>query len=181
MTNQYELIALVDELTPEQEDAIYAVYDVVAASHAGSTRLAVTVEGSSVLGGAQRLLEFLSELRVTVRQFCEDFVTRSDIAQRADVSRQAVGLWVRGERQSSFPEAYSPVAGGIWLFGEVNDWLSTNVAHYEAPAVVFPTREEHVLLAELLLRWPGGHRPVRPRAGWSRVGKLAGVELRLVS
>src|SRR5687768_241287 len=103
MDTQYEVILLVDEITPEQEDAVYEAYDALAATHTGGTRLTVSVEGPTVLDGAKPLLSFLAAIDVKPRQFCEDFVTRADIAERAGVSRQAVGLWVRGERHAAFP------------------------------------------------------------------------------
>lgn len=150
MHTEYELILAVDELTPEQEDAIYDEYDALIASHGATTRLTVTVDGS-VLDGAHRLLAFLRGIGARPDRFVEDFVARADIALRAGVSRQAVGLWARGERQSDFPPPYSPVAGGIWLFGELDEWLHANLPSYDAPDLGYPSRADHVALASLLL------------------------------
>jgi len=143
----FELILLVEEVTPEQEDAIYGAYDALAGSHTGSTRLTVTAEGATATEAALGLLGFLRSIDVRPIRFCEDFVTRADIAERAGVSRQAVGLWVRGERKSAFPESYSPVAGGIWLFGEVDCWLRANVSGYVGDDLSYPTRADHIALA----------------------------------
>lgn len=207
MTRQFELILLVEEISPEQEDRIYDEYDALVASHTGSARLTVTVDGESALDGAHRLLGFLRGIGVQVLQFCEDFVTRGDIAERARVSRQAVGLWVRGERQAQtpFPLMYSDVAGGIWLFGEVDGWLRKNLSSYDGPDVCFPTRAEHVALAELLLRtqgnayrvdvrWEGftiDQSAVEPgenpgpidsqKHTWSEVARVQAVDLRLAA
>lgn len=85
MKINHEVILLVDEISPEQEDAIYDEYDAVASTHTGSTRLTVTVEGKSLLDGAHRLLGFLRAIGVRPRQFCEDFVTRADIADREGI------------------------------------------------------------------------------------------------
>lgn len=205
MTTQFELTLLTAEVTNEQEDLIYDEYDALIASHTGATRLTVTVEGATVLDGAHRLLGFLRTIGVAPKQFSEDFVTRADIAERANVSRQAVGLWVRGERHEAFPQIYSPVAGGIWLFGEIDAWLRTNVPTYDAPDVAFPTRDDHVALGELLLRFHGrsafrldlsrtdavtvAHSTVehsrgpidRHVHGWSQVAQVRSVDLTLAA
>jgi hypothetical protein len=150
MYTEHELILLVEALTPEQEDLIYDEYDALIATHGSTTRLTVTVEGR-LLDGAHRLLGFLDAVGVHVQRFVEDFVSRADIADRAGVSRQAVGLWVRGERHAAFPEAYAPVAGGIWLFREVDEWLRSNVPSYDGPELGYPSRDDHVALAQMLL------------------------------
>ena len=204
MTSQFEIILLVDELTAEQEDLIYDEQDALISSHGDASRLTVTVEGSTALAGARRLLRFLRVVGARPRQFCEDFVTRADIADRADVSRQAVGLWGRGERHQAFPTPYSPVAGGIWLFWEVDSWLRKNVWTYDGPELSFPTREDHVALADLLLQtggrtasrgnfWGGleidvaatGAAPNPPvdrhAHGWSTVARVRHVDLRLAA
>ncbi|WP_138917876.1 XRE family transcriptional regulator [Gordonia effusa] len=76
-----------------------------------------------------------------------DFVTRGDIAERAGKTRQAVGNWIRGDRQSAiaFPRPVNLVAGGIWLWGTVVDWMRS--AAVEAAdigdSLQFPSIEDH--------------------------------------
>jgi len=152
----FELILALDELTAEQEDAIYDNSDALIAGHTGSTRLTATAHGADVIDAAKRLLALLASLGVTVRRFCEDFVTRGDIAQRADVSRQAVGLWVRGERLQDhpFPEVYSTAGGGIWIWGEVDRWLRDNVKGYTGDDIELPTRGDYLALNQMLVPSP---------------------------
>ena len=146
--SEFELILAVDALTPEQEDAIYAHCDALISSHGDSTRLTVTAEGTDVLEGAHKIFALLASLGVGTRRMYEDFVTRGDIAQRAGVSRQAVGLWVRGERlqESPFPGVYSTVGGGIWLWGEVDGWLRENVTSYAGEGIDYPSRMDYLRL-----------------------------------
>lgn len=204
MHTEFELILAVDELTPEQEDAIYDEYDALIASHGAITRLTVTVDGS-VVDGARRLLAFLYGIGARPDRFVEDFVARADVALRAGVSRQAVGLWARGERQSDFPHPYSPVAGGIWLFGELDEWLRANVPSYDAPDLGYPSRADHVALANLLVEmqssvpsadfsWtsialsieavtpaPAPARVDRHEHTWSRVAQVRAVDVTLAA
>lgn len=84
-----------------------------------------------------------------------DFVTRSEIAERLNVSRQAVDLWARGERKKAvpFPAPISEVAGGFWLWRDVVDWASDNRLAGAYAAVAYPTFADHVRIdAELLDR-----------------------------
>lgn len=49
---------------------------------------------------------------------------RQDLADRLNVSRQAVSNWVRGTRHAPnnlpFPEIAHTVDGGIWLWADIN-------------------------------------------------------------
>ena len=72
-------------------------------------------------------------------------VSRQDIADRAGVTRQAVGQWVRGVRQAAtpFPIPYNSVAGGIWFWGDALDWLRRQ-GYSQATGLRYPTLDEHI-------------------------------------
>ena len=204
MTTQFELTLLTAEVTNEQEDLIYDEYDALIASHTGATRLTVTVEGATVLDGAHRLLGFLRTIGVAPKQFSEDFVIRADVAS-GQTSAGRPSVCGSAASAASLPQVSSPVAGGIWLFGEIDAWLRTNVPTYDAPDVAFPTRDDHVALGELLLRFHGrsafrldlsrtdavtvadstvehSRGPIdRHVHGWSQVAQVRSVDLTLAA
>lgn len=143
---QYEVIFEVDELDDGTIDAIYDRFDALVSAHAGLTLLTVTASGPTAVVAAKRAVEELEgkDVRVIVRRSVEDLVTRVDIANRCGTTPQAVGQWIRGtrQRQVSFPAPYSLVTGGIWLWGEVNEWLRRVGKPHEAE-LCFPRREDH--------------------------------------
>ncbi|MCA1703497.1 MAG: hypothetical protein LC808_09660 [Actinobacteria bacterium] len=145
LMGRYELTFEVDELADDIIDAIYDRFDALVSAHAHVTLITLTAEGpTAVVAGKRAVEEPESELRVVVRRSVEDLVTRADIASRCDVTPQAVGQWIRGARQreASFPARFSLVAGGIWLWGEVNDWLR-RVGKPHDGDLCFPRREDH--------------------------------------
>lgn len=123
---QYELIFAVDALSDVTVTAIYDTYDALYARHGDTYLLTITQEGPTARDAAERAVAVLeTQHGVTIHRLCEDFVNRGDIAERTDSTVQAVGQWIRRDRlkNAPFPEPYSFVSGGIWLWGEVNDWL----------------------------------------------------------
>lgn len=60
----------------------------------------------------------------------ESWVSEADIAKRLHMKRQAVSLWVRGERRASdpFPRAVMKLAekSPLWRWSEVVQWLYRN-------------------------------------------------------
>ncbi|MPZ01030.1 MAG: hypothetical protein GEU97_24305 [Actinophytocola sp.] len=122
---QYELIFAVDELSDATVTAVYESFDALYARHGDTFLFTVTQDGESAQDAATRAVGSLEEQGVRIQRLCEDFVDRGDIAERAGTTVQAVGQWIRRDRlkNAPFPEPYSFVSGGIWLWGDVNDWL----------------------------------------------------------
>ncbi|MDO5286498.1 MAG: hypothetical protein Q4G45_06695 [Actinomycetia bacterium] len=151
-----ELMLDIDPVDEGLEDAIVSTWDALVATHGESTVLTITAEGFSVESAARSIVAELEEAGARVRRLLEDLVTRSTIASRTGVTPQAVGLWVRGERQrTAFPAPYNPATGGLWLWGEVNQWLAANGK--PADDIVYPSREDYPRCnAWLLDRGPGG-------------------------
>lgn len=122
----HELMLLVDALAEDQEDALIDGYDAVVNSHAAGTIVALAADGPSAQVAARNVIVAMQDLGVRVNRLVEDLVTRSMIAERAHVTPQAVGQWIRGERQGrDFPRPYTVAGGGLWLWSEVNRWLRT--------------------------------------------------------
>lgn len=142
---QYELTFDVDDLSDDTIDKIYDRFDAVVGSHADVTFLTLTAEGPTAVVAAKRAVEELeSELAVVIGRVVEDLVSRVDIATRSESTPQAVGQWIRGDRHRGFPfpQRYSLVAGGVWLWGEVNEWLR-RVQKKHDESMLFPRREDH--------------------------------------
>lgn len=54
----------------------------------------------------------------------DDLVNANAIAQRTGRTRQAVGLWTRGERGKDFPPPVTKVGGSlVWSWARVAEWL----------------------------------------------------------
>lgn len=140
---RYELTFEVDNLEDDLIEAIYDRFDALVAAHAEVTLLTVTAEGPTVVVAGKRLVEKLErDLRVVTRRLVEDLVTREDIANRCATTPAVVGQWLRETRPTSFPASYSRVAGGLWLWGEVNDWLRRAGKTHDS-GLDFPDREDH--------------------------------------
>lgn len=124
---QYEWIFAVDDLADDTVDAIYETCDALVSRHGGLTLLTVTADGATAREAAKTIIVQLQQERqlIKVQRAYEDLVTKVDIASRCHTTPQAVGQWIRGKRLRDFPfpERFSLAAGGIWLWGEVNDWL----------------------------------------------------------
>lgn len=142
---RYELTFEVDSLDDDVVDAIYDRFDALVATHADITLLSVTAEGPTAAAAGKRVVETLEGcLGVVVRRSMEDLVTRADIADRCATTPEAVDQWIREAKQAQtgFPTCHSLVSGGIWLWGDVNDWLSlTNKPHDSN--LQFPRPEDH--------------------------------------
>jgi transcriptional regulator with XRE-family HTH domain len=71
-------------------------------------------------------LRDIEKTDVKVERFEPDFlVSQSEIAKRADLSRAAVSLYVKGERGNGFPNPYARILSDspLWDWVEVAQWL----------------------------------------------------------
>jgi len=145
------------EVADPSESALEQVedaYDCVLSTHGRSALLTLLVPGESALAAARDAIAALSPAGITIERLVDDLVTRADIAARAEVTTQAVGLWVRGERNREvpFPEPYV-YAGSVtlWLWGEVVDFLRTVGLSIDA-GVHYPSRQETLRIAGLIVQ-----------------------------
>ncbi|MFE0024014.1 hypothetical protein [Amycolatopsis sp. NPDC059021] len=153
--SDFELIFAVDDLSDDVIDQVYDRYDSIVAGHETVTLLTVTAEGATALTAAKAAIRDLENIDGVVIHRCyEDLVSRRDIADRAEVSPQAVGQWIRGDRQRAhpFPDPFNLVSGGIWLWGEVNAWLRRSGLNYYD--LSYPCREDYADIN----RWINYHR-----------------------
>ncbi|MDQ1292891.1 MAG: hypothetical protein QG608_772 [Actinomycetota bacterium] len=123
----FELILQVDPIPEDLEDILCCDWDAVVGHHGDDVLVSVTAEGPTAQVAAKTTIARLRSLGICVRRFSEDLVSRTMIAERAEVTPQAVGNWIRGERQgTTFPQPFTHAAGGLWLWSEVNRWLQTH-------------------------------------------------------
>lgn len=152
---EFELIFVTPDIDGPGDMRIAKVeehLDIVVESHSGLTLATVTAEGADAVTAALNAAAVLSACGLPVARTYPDLVTRQDIADRAEVSRQAVGNWVRGERIQSdpFPTPVNLVGGGAWLWGDVVAWLRRN--DHEIDDIEFPSINDHARIDSALLR-----------------------------
>ncbi|MFC8046236.1 hypothetical protein [Nocardia sp. NPDC057353] len=152
--SEFELIFEVSQVSDPGDLRIEHVgryLDIVVQSHSGLTLATVTAEGAEVLSAAMNAARVLAACGLSPVRSHPDLVTRQDIAERAEVTRQAVGNWVRGERQraDAFPTPANLVGGGVWLWGDVVAWLRRQ--DYETDDLGFPSMSDHTRIDSALL------------------------------
>jgi len=148
---EFELIFETAEISDDQESAIYAEFDAAISQHSGVTLVTVTAQGVSALDASLDAVARIRRLGVSPVRLYEDLVTRATIAERAGVTPQAVGHWIRGERHAAepFPVPFNVAAGGIWLWGDVNEWLRRTAPNL-ADTMSYPRQEDYLTVnAEL--------------------------------
>lgn len=139
----YELIFHTDVVPEDVVGNLIDDFDaVITTDHDGQHTVGLAMSGTDCHDAAMTTISELTRRGVVVQRMLEDLVTRSDIADRLDVTRQAVGLWVRGQRKAGFPATVNPVAGGVWLWGDVVRWAQ-NALNYDAWGAAFPTLADH--------------------------------------
>ena len=117
----YELRLEISPITEAVEDAITESFDCLIASHAGVTSVTLSAVGDTCEAATLSAIQKLRDLGAVPIRLIDDLVGRREIARRAGVTPQAVGLWIRGERHAAahFPPPFVDAGGGLWLWGEV--------------------------------------------------------------
>jgi hypothetical protein len=106
---------------------------------------------AGAITSAVRDVEKVPGLRV-VGLACDDMVTLLGISERAGVSREAVRLWVAGQRgPGGFPPPAMITPGGesVWYWERVVPWLLNHGPRRHRAVLVdyrFPDPKVHVLL-----------------------------------
>ena len=122
---EYEFMFLIDPVDDDLERLLADECDGFVGGHGRTTILTMSFDGTDAVNAAQAAIADLRQRGVRIKRVYDDLVTRGQIAERANVTRQAVGLWVRGQRQAGwvFPEPFVLSGGGLWRWEEVNAWL----------------------------------------------------------
>lgn len=124
----YELHLKISKPKEEDLSAAEGHLELLYSSHGESHFLTIWQDASIALEAAQSSAAALRTSGIHLERAIEDLVTRQDIADRLNISRQAVSNWVRGTRHGPnnlpFPEIAHPVGGGIWLWADINRWAN---------------------------------------------------------
>ena len=148
---QVELTFEVLPMTESVEDVVVGQLEATVATHYGVNTVTLLVDTSDVLSGAAWAISALEKLGAKPVRLVDDLVTRGQIAERAGVTRQAVGQWVRAERHSGlpFPAPFILTSGGLWLWGEVVEALRTRGITVDDD-VTYPNRLQSQRISGLL-------------------------------
>lgn len=165
--NHYEVNVTVDHVSPELAEEILDELDGTSGhDHSGAAFISAVFPGESYLDALSAAARWLEDRGTHALRVHEDLVTKSDIASRLSVTRQAVHQWVSGKRGfAGFPAATNPVAGGVWLWGDVQRWAMSK-----------GTLRKHSPLHPLLEDIEEGNACLRERTANHR----ANADLRLV-
>lgn len=121
--NTFELTFYVSDIPQGLADKLVDEYDAMSGQeHDGRYFVTVEADGVDCVSAAKNMHMQLCALGLQITRLVVDLVTRSDIAARLDVSRQAASNWARGARRGHFPAPVNSVAGGVWLWGDVHRW-----------------------------------------------------------
>lgn len=117
----------------------------------GLTVVTTLIDAKTAIEAGLHAAKALVAAGVTPQRTYQDLVSRQDIADRLDVSRQAVGNWVRGERHRAlpFPAPVTLASGGLWLWSNVVRWIST-AGVVELDESALPTLEDHCELDRMI-------------------------------
>jgi hypothetical protein len=143
-------IAFVTEMISDPADArlghvLTLLPDAIVASHRDFNIITTSVFAADAIEAGVRAARSIAASGIRVQRTYQDLVSRQDIADRSDVTRQGVGLWVRGERftDTPFPAPISLVSSGIWLWGDVVNWGRSLNLEWASDEPNFPSLDDH--------------------------------------
>lgn len=143
---EYVYSIIVRDISEEQA---FAVIDLPGALGAGSVGGLPYVEFEATTdmpdAAVDTALRALRGMGLEPLRLDVDLVNIAGIAERTGVSRQAVRMWIEGERRRDFPLPYS-ASGGLrtWLWSDVHPWLVANKVPLEEEYAASPLPSETV-------------------------------------
>lgn len=134
----------VENSTDVRFDLLTEQIDAVVESHSHLTVVTVLVDGATAVEAGRTAINILRTCELAPSRSHPDLVSVSEIARRADVSRQAVRNWIIGTRHSdTFPAPANLTGGGVWLWGDVAPWLEAR-GRGEPDDVSYPVMDDHI-------------------------------------
>ncbi|MGW0176471.1 hypothetical protein ACWDUM_21805 [Rhodococcus sp. NPDC003322] len=152
-------------IAPRVEERVRADLDAGIDDHGQLQVVTVAGEGNRGYAAGIDLVARLSELGVDVERTQPDLVDRRLIAQRAGCTRQAVALWVNGQRHQGdpFPLPFNLTLGQTWLWGEVQAWLLRRGVAVD-DTVAIPTMRDHMRVDSHIAHRRADYRVIAARA-----------------
>lgn len=98
-------------------------YDAIVSQTGGLTIIDADVTASSEVDAIVQLTTDLRSINVAVVRLDPMLVSVSDIAERANVSRETARLWATGQRRANFPDPVTIVGSSLfWVWSDVAEW-----------------------------------------------------------
>ncbi|MDO5093539.1 MAG: homeobox domain-containing protein [Propionibacteriaceae bacterium] len=139
---RYEMTFHVEHIDDSLIDQLIDEFNgTVGTDHTGHEFVTVLGEGPNFDAAARATVIQLQALGLCLTRLVPDLATRSEIAARLGVTRQAVQNWTSGKRKEGFPKAINPVGGGVWLWHDVWKWATTH-GHATVDDVSYPSQAE---------------------------------------
>lgn len=146
MKQQFELIFEIQPISEDLEEVLMSVEDAYVGGHGDTHLVTMTAAGVDAITAALDADKRLRTLGIVPLRLYPDVVDRGAIASRTGVTRQAVGNWVRGDRQMGFPAPFLLGRSEVWLWGEVREWLLENGNLVDDDGLGRPTRRDHTVV-----------------------------------
>lgn len=132
--NSYEFTIVATGLSidgDDWEDAFYAAGcdDALVSVQRGVFVIEFEREAASATAAIESAVADVRRAGAIVKRIEPDpLVSSSDIAERTGITRQAVSLYVRGDRGEGFPAPIACIASSrpLWCWREVAEWLHAN-------------------------------------------------------
>ena len=119
----FEMTFHVEHVDDSLVDMLIDDYEAtVGTDHTGHEFVTVLAEGNNFDHAARTMVTELQSHGLRILRLVPDLFTRSEIAARLGVTRQAVQNWTSGRRRDDFPLAVNPVGGGVWSWHDVWAW-----------------------------------------------------------
>jgi hypothetical protein len=120
----FEVRLRLRELPEPVEDLLVEQLDAIVSRFAEVPYVTVLQDAESGTLAAHRVVDQVRHLGGEVLAIDFDYVTRGEIAERLETTRQAVAHWVAGERQAAFPFPLPAIQAGVslWCWSDVVNW-----------------------------------------------------------
>lgn len=147
----FELRLRLGDLSEEVEDRIAEQLDGAVSHFDGVAYVTLCQDASDGVAAAHEAIAAVVEVGAVVMAVDPDFVTRSEIAERLDASRQAVALWAAGQRQSAvpFPKPVIQAGATLWCWSDVAAWARAAEKNVDGDVQLLSADEIAVVNGEL--------------------------------
>ena len=122
----YEVTYITDPISEGTELSLLEdpTLSAIVGFHSGVHYVSVELIGEDFQQAARDAAHRLQRYGVRVIRMELDLVNQSGIATQCDVTKQAVSKWVNSESIARpFPKPHTLVAGPLWAWSAVNEWL----------------------------------------------------------
>lgn len=147
----FEVRLRLRELPEPVEDLLVEQLDAIVSRFAEVPYVTVLQDAESGTLAAHRVVDQVRHLGGEVLAIDFDYVTRGEIAERLETTRQAVAHWVAGERQAAFPFPLPAIQAGVslWCWSDVVNWARVSNRAFSADVRLMSADEIAMINGEL--------------------------------